>query len=326
MFRIEGVPNGRWIADAFSPGYTSPGGVELDAGRGVPELALVRGATIEGRVLDGEGRPIEGATVRALTGEGTAAQEQSAAVDQDRLRRFSGRTAAPALPVTGLLSDDPSFIPRGELGVTVGPIPPIPPPGARRRAAGLDRSHRRRARRGAGAAARRSGAAVDLDDRRRTGGTGSAGCRRARRRCSPPRPGSPRAARARSRSSRRRSATGIDITLTPGTILVGKVTDQHKVPVIGAQVTARPEVGAAIDASPSPTATYRIGPVTGTVELSASAFGHADAKRTVDARPGDRPRRPPSGARTSCSRSPTPRSPASSRTRAARRWPAPTSR
>src|SRR4051812_2832516 len=28
-FRIEGVPNGRWIADAFAPGYSSPGGVEL---------------------------------------------------------------------------------------------------------------------------------------------------------------------------------------------------------------------------------------------------------------------------------------------------------
>ena len=29
-FRIEGVPNGRWIADAYAPGYLSPGGVELE--------------------------------------------------------------------------------------------------------------------------------------------------------------------------------------------------------------------------------------------------------------------------------------------------------
>jgi hypothetical protein len=49
VFRIEGVPNGRWIADAFAPGYLSPGGVELEAGRGVPELGLVRGGAIEGR-------------------------------------------------------------------------------------------------------------------------------------------------------------------------------------------------------------------------------------------------------------------------------------
>ncbi|HUS28251.1 MAG TPA: carboxypeptidase-like regulatory domain-containing protein, partial [Kofleriaceae bacterium] len=50
-FIIEGVPNGQWIADAFSPGYISPGGVELTAGQGIVELAMARGATIEGRVL-----------------------------------------------------------------------------------------------------------------------------------------------------------------------------------------------------------------------------------------------------------------------------------
>jgi hypothetical protein len=44
----------------------SPGGVELEAGRGIPELALTHGGVLEGRVLDGEGRPVTGATVRAL--------------------------------------------------------------------------------------------------------------------------------------------------------------------------------------------------------------------------------------------------------------------
>ena len=68
VFRIEGVPNGTWIADAFAPGYTSPGGVELEAGKGVPELALERGGAIEGRVVDASGKPIAGASVRALTG------------------------------------------------------------------------------------------------------------------------------------------------------------------------------------------------------------------------------------------------------------------
>ena len=47
VFRIEGVASGRWIADAFAPGYVSPGGVELEAGRGIPELALIRGAILE---------------------------------------------------------------------------------------------------------------------------------------------------------------------------------------------------------------------------------------------------------------------------------------
>src|SRR6185503_14138751 len=62
VFRIEGVPNGRWIADAFSPGYISPGGVELEAGKAVTELARVKGGVIEGRVIDAEGNPIAGAT------------------------------------------------------------------------------------------------------------------------------------------------------------------------------------------------------------------------------------------------------------------------
>jgi hypothetical protein len=127
VFRIEGVPNGTWIADAFAPGYTSPGGVELEAGKGVPELALERGAAIEGRVVDASGKPIAGASVRALTA-GANATEYSADVDQDRLRRFSGRSGAPP-PTTSSPSADPQLIPRGELGVMIGPIPPLPLPG-----------------------------------------------------------------------------------------------------------------------------------------------------------------------------------------------------
>ena len=284
VFRIEGVPNGRWIADAFSPGYTSPGGVEIDAGRGVPELALVRGATIEGRVLDGEGRPIEGAIVRAMTGEGSAAQEHSAAVDQDRLRRFSGRTAAPAPPVTGLPTDDPTFIARGELGVTVGPIPPIPPLGAAvGRAATIDPTV---------AALAGEPAPLPVDPARQSIWT-SGPDGRYRIRGLPKGKTSVLAAAAGFAEGRSRPialeptqmVTGVDVTLTPGTILVGRVTDQHRVPVIGAQVTAQPEVGAVIQIYTEPDGTYRIGPVTGTVELSASAFGHADAKRTITLAP-----------------------------------------
>src|SRR5262249_43029857 len=105
VFRIEGVPNGRWIADAFVPGYVSPGGVELTAGRGIAELALTRGGTIEGRALDGDGHPVAGATVRTLTA-GANPTELSADVERDRLRRFSGRTAAPApTAAPGALAD-----------------------------------------------------------------------------------------------------------------------------------------------------------------------------------------------------------------------------
>ena len=94
-------------------------------------------------MLDGDGHPVAGATVRALTGgqeaprapSGRAQDDHrarsardSAQVDEDRLRRFSGRTAAPAAPDRPVA--DPQFVVRGELGVMVGPIPPIPPPGA----------------------------------------------------------------------------------------------------------------------------------------------------------------------------------------------------
>ena len=129
VFRIEGIPTGRWIVDAFSPGYTSPGGVELEAGKGVSELALVPGGSIEGRVIDGAGQPVENASVRAL-GFGASAPEISDQVDRDRLRRFSGRTAAPAATTPSSPTADPQLIARGELGVMIGPIPPLPPPGA----------------------------------------------------------------------------------------------------------------------------------------------------------------------------------------------------
>jgi hypothetical protein len=284
MFRIEGVPTGRWIADAFAPGYLSLGGIELDAGRGVPELVLVRGATIEGRVVDGKGDPIEGATVRAMTGEGDGAQELSAEVDRDRLRRYSGRMATPAPMSTVLPTDDPSFIPRGELGVTVGPIPPIPPPGAEvARAATIDPSVAVLAGEPAplpGDPARQSIWTTGPDGRYRIRGL----------------PKGKTAALAiaagfaegRSRPvvlEPTQVVTGVDIVLTPGTILVGRVTNQHKVPVIGAQVSARSELGAPLLAFTDNDGTYRIGPVTGNVELSASAFGHADAARKIQLAP-----------------------------------------
>ncbi len=281
VFRIEGVPNGRWIADAFSPGYTSPGGVEIDAGRGVPELALVRGATIEGRVLDGLGNPIEGATVRAVTGEGAAAQELSADIDRDRLRRYSGRMAAPAPLGIVLPTDDPTFIPRGELGVTVGPIPPIPPPGAQvARPATIDPSV---------AVLAGEPAPLPIEPARQSvWTTGPDGRYRIR--------GLPKGkttvlaaavgfAEGRSRVvtlEAAQVATGVDVTLTPGTILVGRVTNQHRVPVIGAQVTARPELGVPLQIFTEADGTYRLGPVSGTVELSASAFGHADTRRKLE--------------------------------------------
>jgi hypothetical protein len=289
VFRIEGVPSGRWIADAFAPGYLSPGGIELEAGRGVPELSLVRGGAIEGRVVDGDGHPIAGAAVRALTG-GASPTEVSADIDRDKLRRFTGRTAAP-VPVSsaGALAADPELIARGELGVLVGPIPPIPPPGAHvaQTAIAIDASLAGEPAALPADPARASIWITGRDGRYRIGGltrgkltvlAGALGFAEGRGRQVAIEPG--------------QVITGVDLVLTPGTHVIGKVTDQHGAPVIGAQITATPlgagkhdARGAALDAFTDEAGEYKLGPVAGTVELHATAYGHGEARRTLELAP-----------------------------------------
>jgi hypothetical protein len=285
-FRVEGVPRGRWIVDAFSPGYTSPAGLEIEAGRGIPELALARGATIEGRVVDAAGEPIANASVRAIGGAGGGGTiEQSADVDRDRLRRFSGRMATlPGPPAIGTASD-PVLLPRGELGVMVGPIPPIPPPGTQiARPAAIDPAT-------VGSFVGEPAPLPVEPARASIWLTGPDGRFRIR--------GLPRgkfavlaAATGHAEGSSREVAvelgqmiTDVTVVLTPGTFLVGRVTDQHGVRVIGAQIRARPRLGAPLDAYSDDEGSYRLGPVTGTVELVASAYGHAELRRTLELAP-----------------------------------------
>ena len=281
VFRIEGVPNGRWIADAFASGYLSPGGVELDAGKGVPELALARGAGVEGKVVDGAGHPVAGATVRAITA-GTNPTEYSAEVDQDRLRRFSGRMAAPTAPALAMGSD-PQLIARGELGVMIGPIPPVPPQGAEvaRTAAVVDPTSASASLVGdppplAGDPARASVWTTGSDGRYRIRGI-------ARGKVTVL---AVAAGYAEARSRQVALDTGeivqnVDVVLTAGTFIVGKVTDQHGAPVIGAEVSAQPEVGAPAVNFTDADGLYKIGPVTGQIELHASAYGHVELRRTI---------------------------------------------
>jgi protocatechuate 3,4-dioxygenase beta subunit len=286
VFRIEGIPHGAWIADAFAPGYTSPGGIELEAGRGIPELSLVRGGAIEGRILDGDGHAIANAAVRAVDAKST---EYSAGVDQDKLRRFSGRMSAPA-PIANALTADPSFIPRGELGVTTGPIPPIPPPNT-------------------SVATRQASIALtsfvpDPEPLAIADGsvwtTDSDGRYRIR--------GLPKGkvivlavatgfAEGQSKQlaiDLGKSLKDVDIVLTAGTFLVGKVSDQHGAAVIGAQVTAKPTLGAPASAFTDVDGNYKLGPFTGKLDLVATAYGHADATKAIElalvrgATPGER--------------------------------------
>jgi hypothetical protein len=286
VFRIEGIPNGRWIADAYSPGYLSPGGVELEAGKGVPELALARGGTIEGRVLDGDGRPIRGATVRALTSARNST-EHSAQVDRDQLRRYSGRTAPPAPPAGSAFSADPQFVPRGELGVLLGPIPPIPPPGAvaarpativdpRIAGASLEAEPEPLAVSPARASIWTTGA----DGRYRITGLAKSKLHVL----------AFAAGFAEARSKQVAIAPGevtddVEIVLTSGTFLFGKVTDTRGAAVAGAQVTAKPEVGVPLEAFCDGDGMYRLGPLSGKLELHASAYGHVGATRSLEVSP-----------------------------------------
>ena len=283
-FRIEGVPNGRWIADAYSPGYQSSGGVELEAGQGIPEIALARGATVEGRVLDGEGRPIPGATVRALT-SGQNATEVSAQVERDQLRRFSGRTAAPAPDATSAFAADPQFVPRGELGVLLGPIPPIPPPGASgaRPAAIIDLSIASLAGEPPPLAVDPAKASIWITDgegRYRIRGLSKSKLHVL----------AVASGYAEARSRQVTIAAGelvkdVDITLSAGTFVFGKVSDPRGAAVIGAQISAKPEVGLALEAFSDGDGMYRVGPLSGKVELSATAFGHVGARRAAELKP-----------------------------------------
>lgn len=317
VFRIEGVPNGRWIADAFAPGYVSLGGVEIDAGKATPELAVARGAAIEGRIVSGDGKPIAGATVRAFT-TGTTPTEYSADVDRARLRRFSGRTIA-AVGDAVAPSGDPQLIARGELGVMVGAIPPLPGPGVPIApiAAVVDSSASNQY-----VVGDPDPLATDLE-RASVWTTGSDGKYRIRgvvRGNVSVIASAPGLAESRSRVVAI-SATGelvqhVDIRLSPGLFVVGKVTDQHGKPVTGAELTARPDVGTPVSTFTGDDGRYRLGPIAAVIdpasrddsstssprgraagiELRVSAHGHAEVRRTLDfsvrsvqtaARPGE---------------------------------------
>ncbi|HVK85488.1 MAG TPA: carboxypeptidase-like regulatory domain-containing protein [Kofleriaceae bacterium] len=283
VFRIEGVPNGRWIADAFAPTYVSSGGVELEAGRGIPELVLARGATIEGRVLDGAGKPIAGAFVRAL-GAGAQGVETSDLVDQDMLRRFSGRMAAPTAPTTAALGSDPQLVPRGELGIMVGPIPPIPPPGAQvARTATLDPTSP------VATALLSEPPPLPVDPARasiwKTGWDGRFRIRGVPKGKVAVLASAPGFAEGRSKTVTVELAqvlTDVDVILSPGTFVVGRITDQRGAPVAGAQISAQPEAGAPLDAFTDADGSYKLGPTTGKLELIVTAYGHGGARRTVE--------------------------------------------
>lgn len=97
-------------------GYVGQGGVALGDPSHELEIVLPRAGVIEGRVVDGRGFPIGGASLVVVgtdRGGGPIDEDPRRASARDRL--FSASLAGPA-----------PLLPRGELGVVPGPVPPIP--------------------------------------------------------------------------------------------------------------------------------------------------------------------------------------------------------
>lgn len=111
---VEGRATVAVTAEGFVPRTVGIGDDELDAG--VVEVALLRGGTIEGRVVDARGYPIPGATLEVV---GTDVDGMPVAMVAPRSLL---RDALFDRALTGPLA----LVPRGELGVMPGPVPPIP--------------------------------------------------------------------------------------------------------------------------------------------------------------------------------------------------------
>ena len=276
-FMIEGVPFGRWTADARAPGYLSADAVRfLAASDYAPIIQLEPGAAVSGRVVDADGRPIEGAAVLAR-GQGAdgAGQEISAAsmAHPDLpggLESWKGGTTA-----TGL-----TFIPHGELGVVVGPLPYPPPPGA-----GLLRV----ASPVAAASAGLPPLPIDPDvaPRLTTDAAGSfrvTGIPPGRYQVSASHPGFADGTSAAFQVELGRDIADLEIALGAGLTVEGQVVDDGGAAVAGATIAAQPRAGG----EPAVTITgadgrYQLGPLAGELRLLVTAIGHGGAARDLSA-------------------------------------------
>jgi protocatechuate 3,4-dioxygenase beta subunit len=107
---------------ARAEGFVSSALVRVPDAAGEPvTVALLRGATLRGDVVDGRGFPVEGASIEVV---GTDAFGLPVS-ETPLLAAFRGTHFDWALSGPGTL------IPAGELGVMPGPVPPIPKAGVR---------------------------------------------------------------------------------------------------------------------------------------------------------------------------------------------------
>ena len=282
-FRVEGVPLGRWTADAFAPGYVGADSIGFAAGADSPSVALQRGGVLAGRVVDVGGEPVAGAEVmaRAERGGDDLSQETVARRLGDGPAGGLGwdsslASSAGLVTATGL-----RYIPRGELGVVVGPLPYPPPPGA---VAGDVRVASPLGR--AAAAPARLPVDPALEPLFVTDGEG-------RFRLTGLAPGLYRALAshrdfADGASEPREIALGsahddVEVVLRGGVVLQGVVADETGAPVAGAVIEARAARGGPDPrtALSGPDGRYRLGPLGTDVTVLASAPGRGSAVRDV---------------------------------------------
>jgi protocatechuate 3,4-dioxygenase beta subunit len=112
------IANGPATLAARAPGFVGRAAVAVPTPlEGPVSVALVRGGTLEGEVVDARGNPIDGASVEVI---GTD-HDGLPIVETPSLLSFKSTHFSWALPGPAPL------IPAGELGVMPGPVPPIPP-------------------------------------------------------------------------------------------------------------------------------------------------------------------------------------------------------
>ena len=294
-FRLEGVHRGRWVVSAIAPGYVLPEPVEIDAGRGVVELGVVAGGSIEGRVIDSSGKPVAGAELRAASGAGGAG-ELSGEREASLLATFGGRSAATTAvwDSQDAARQDPRYVPRGELGLLLGPLPAIPPLGSRAaRHAVLDPASLppELAQLTRPPTFSVPPAATSQWTTDAAGGFRLRGLPPGRYTLRARAPGYAEGQRGGVLLAAGAAVRGVEIELSVGTFLVGTVRSHRGDPVAGAQLVATP-VGAAarpggaapaIETRSNGDGSYRLGPLLGAVTVAVSADGHASIERRFDA-------------------------------------------
>ena len=115
--RLGPIAAGSATLGAWADGFVGRGGMPLaDPVPVETRIALVRAGTLEGRVVDARGYPVDGATIQIV---GTDPSGAPILDDPSRARFQSAHFDA-------MLAGPAPLLPSGELGVVPGPVPAIP--------------------------------------------------------------------------------------------------------------------------------------------------------------------------------------------------------